>query len=97
MLRWIEGESLASFLNASNADQVDAKMQQVAVLLKELHSQGITHGDFHAGNVLVGQGGTIWFTDFRPVSRGFSKESLEQCIQADWDAFARMAKSETLK
>jgi RNA polymerase sigma factor (sigma-70 family) len=91
VLHWIEGQSLASYLNASNADQVEAKLQEVATLLIGLHSQGFTHGDLHAGNVLMGQGGQLWFTDFRPTSQGVSAEKLELCIQADWDAFARMS------
>jgi serine/threonine protein kinase len=94
VLRWIEGESLASSLNASNAEQINTMLQQVATLLKEMHGQGITHGDLHAGNVLHGQDGKLWFTDFRPMSQALSTDALGHRIQADWAAYHRMAKQD---
>jgi RNA polymerase sigma-70 factor (ECF subfamily) len=90
VLRWIEGESLGSYMKVNTSVQAAAKLQQMAMLLKELHGQGITHGDLHSGNVLVSQDGKLWFTDFRPASQGLSAAVLEQRIQADWEAFNRM-------
>ncbi len=93
MLRWIEGKSFASHLSECDSAQAFSILQSVANLLNELHGQGITHGDLHAGNVLLELDGKIWLTDFRPAVKESTEAELQQRIQADWDAYERIRPS----
>jgi tRNA A-37 threonylcarbamoyl transferase component Bud32 len=90
VLRWIEGESLAAHLVHASSEKAAVLLHTVAQQLTELHQQGITHGDLHLNNILLGHDGKLWFTDFRPAAQLSAAKDLPQRIQADWDAFARM-------
>lgn len=80
----------AMLVPAGTTDVNFLKVAWVATSLEELHQHGITHGDLHAGNILLGQEGKIWFTDFRPALQDSPTADIQQRIRADWDAFARM-------
>lgn len=56
-MEWIEGKTLSQFIdqNINNAGALNVLADQFLVMVKELHSKNISHGDLQDGNIIVAQ------------------------------------------
>lgn len=56
-MEWIEGKTLSQFIdqNINDADTLNMLADQFLVMVKELHSKNISHGDLQDGNIMVTQ------------------------------------------
>lgn len=56
-MEWIEGKTLSQFIdqNINNAGALNVLADQFLVMVKELHSKNISHGDLQDGNIMVTQ------------------------------------------
>lgn len=54
-MEWIEGKTLSQFIdeNINNAGVMNNLANQFLVMVKELHSKNISHGDLQDGNIMV--------------------------------------------
>ena len=59
-MEWVEGENLCKFVeqNLGNPKIFETVADKFAMMVKDLHDQGIAHGDLQAGNILLLQKGT---------------------------------------
>ena len=64
VLQWIDGKSLSTAIESSlPADRVRWN-QQLCNSIKNLHSQGIAHGDLKLDNILINRAGDVRIVDF---------------------------------
>lgn len=56
-MEWIEGKTLLQFIdeNINNAGIINTLADRFLVMVKELHSKSISHGDLQDGNIMVTQ------------------------------------------
>lgn len=56
-MEWIEGKTLSQFIdqNINNAGALNVLADEFLVMVKELHSKNISHGDLQDGNIMVTQ------------------------------------------
>lgn len=68
-----ERTDLEVFLNEDRTQQI---VPPVLSLVKQLHDNGVTHGDMHTGNILVSYDGRLLITDFDYTRRFSLKRSM---------------------
>ncbi|KIJ19011.1 hypothetical protein PAXINDRAFT_166913 [Paxillus involutus ATCC 200175] len=64
---WFSNGSLTSYLSKHNAMDLSVRQGLVSLIVyivDDFHSQGVVHGDFQQGNVLVDENGRACLTDF---------------------------------
>jgi RIO-like serine/threonine protein kinase len=63
--------------------------QKLRDALDAIHGLGIIHGDVRLENIIIGEGGNVWFIDFETALLAdsiVSDETREEMIQWDRDA-----------
>jgi predicted Ser/Thr protein kinase len=92
VMKWISGSSFSQLLKGPtlSMDLVEKIEEQICQCLTELHSMGITHGDLHAGNVLIDNDEKVWLTDFSFAQIENDKIQLNERIKQDWTFFEKL-------
>jgi serine/threonine protein kinase len=67
VMHWIEGKTLENCRNISSEKFIET-LRNICETVKFIHDHNVIHGDLSPSNILIGDSGQHWITDF-----GFSK------------------------
>lgn len=93
VIEYVEGTPLSAIARRRLPDGV---LQQMESQMAALHARGVTHGDLHRENILLGEDGSVWFLDWAtanvfPARRGPAKKwSFAQWRALDLRAAAKL-------
>ncbi|MFC9294729.1 serine/threonine protein kinase [Streptomyces sp. NPDC057011] len=62
--QWVDGRPLRERARRSDLRTLGRVLPATATALAGLHVGGVVHGDLNGGNILMGEGGRIYFVDF---------------------------------
>ncbi len=63
IMEYVEGERLKEFLESADIDHVKSVCVQLGMIIGQLHSNGIAHGDLTTSNI-ISRNGDLYFIDF---------------------------------
>jgi RNA polymerase sigma factor (sigma-70 family) len=89
---WIPGQALSTWLrtDTANKNQRTLLIEQLQKILDTLHQMNITHGDIHAGNILIDDQHQPWLLDFGVSQKISGEENLPAAVEADLQQFAEL-------